>query len=175
MLQASEWRILDYLTLSHEGPVFISQIARDIGLSKGAVSKAFVRLGKLGFLDRQLQGKMVFYQVNRRHPVVVHIRIVFNLFEIEPKLLALKKCANKIVLFGSCARGEDSFKSDVDVLIVAKDPGKALKVAGQIKLSRPMQWVVKTPQEYVALNSKEPVFADELSQGIVLWESYETA
>lgn len=35
MLKESELKILDYLTASSEGKGFISQIARDIGMSKG--------------------------------------------------------------------------------------------------------------------------------------------
>jgi predicted nucleotidyltransferase/biotin operon repressor len=175
MLNTSELKILDYLTASSDGRGFISQIARDIGLSKGEVSKAVKVLKANGLVHSEQNGRNTVCFVNRRLPLFARLRTAFNLLEIIPEIAVLHKCADKVVLFGSCAEGTDRSDSDIDLLVITRDKTKAAKVTGKIKLSRPVQWVIKTPHEYVVLNSKEKVFAEEIGKGIVLWEAYETS
>ena len=175
MLKESELKILDYLTASPEGHGFVSQIARDIGLSKGEVSKAVKVLKDCGLVYSEQSGRNMVCRVDRRLPVFARLRTAFNLIEITSKMAALRNFADKIVLFGSCAQGTDTAKSDIDILVITRDKAKVDKVARAIKLSRPVQWVIKTPQEYAVLNSKEKVFAGEISKGIVLWEAHETS
>jgi len=174
MIRESELKVLNYLSLAQEGRGFISQIARDIGMSKGEVSKAVKVLKQGGLVRVELNGRNVFCSVDRRLPVVARLRTAFNLLEIMPKIEALHKCADKVILFGSCALGSDTINSDIDLLVITRDKGKVNKIVQKIRLSRVIQWVVKTPQEYVVLN-KEKVFADEIGQGLVLWEDYETS
>lgn len=175
MLKESELKILDYLTVSLEGKGFISQIARDIGISKGEVSKAVKILKNCGLVDSEQSGRNMICRVDRRLPAFARLRMAFNLFEVMSKTAVLHKFADKIVLFGSCAEGTDTVDSDIDLLVIARDKLKVYKVARTIKFSRPVQWVIKTPQEYVVLNSKEKVFVGEIGKGITLWEAYEVA
>jgi predicted nucleotidyltransferase len=173
MLQNIEWQILNYLTLAGQ-PVFVSRIARDNKLGKSSVSRALKTLKNYSFIKITYQGNMTLCEVVKTASVVPHLRVTLNIIEIEPALASLKKCSDKIVLFGSCAQGVDTAESDIDLLVITRDKAKVAKVTNSIKFSRPVQWVVKTPQEYVILNNKELVFAKELGRGLVLWEGYET-
>lgn len=175
MLKESELRILDYLTASSGGKGFISQIARDIGISKGEVSKAVKVLKDSGLVHSEQSGRNMVCFVDRRLPVFARLRTAFNLLEIMPKTAVLQKYADKVILFGSCSEGTDTVNSDVDLLVIARDKIKTNKVVQKIKLSRPVQWLIKTPQEYVVMNSREKVFAEEISKGIILWEAYEAS
>lgn len=170
VLKESELLVLDRLTLDPEGKGFVSQIARDIGISKGEVSKAVKELKRSGLVRTENSGRNVICSIDRRFPVFAQLRRTFNLLEILSQIETLKKCSKKIVLFGSCAQGTDTEKSDIDLLVVANGKSSAQKEAQRIKWKRVAQWVIKTPQEYVVLNGKEPVFAEELSRGILLWE-----
>ena len=172
MLQKADWQVLNYLTLAQE-PAFISQIARDIRLGKSSVSRALKALKSYSFIKYAQRGRSIFCEVDRRSPILAKVRVALNLIEIEPKLTALKKIANKIVLFGSCSKGIDTHESDIDLLVITPDKIKTVKLTQSIKFNRRIQWVIKTPQEYIVLNSKEPVFAEELGAGIILWEVYE--
>ena len=172
MIQNVDWQVLNYLTLAKE-PAFVSQIARDIGLGKSSVSRALRALKRYSFIKYTQRGKSIFCEVDRRSPILVKIRVALNLIEIEPKLSALKKIANKIILFGSCSKGTDTQESDIDLLVVTPDKIKATKLTQSIKFNRRTQWVIKTPQEYIVLNNKEPIFAEELGEGITMWEIYE--
>ncbi|MBF0483113.1 MAG: nucleotidyltransferase domain-containing protein [Candidatus Omnitrophica bacterium] len=174
MLKESELKILNYLTLDEDGAEFVSQIARDVGISKGEVSKAIQVLKHGGFVKTELKGRNMVCSVKRTSVVSQKLRMAFNLLEVMPKLESLKKYALKIVLFGSCAQGVDIAKSDIDIFVITKDKIEINKAVQKIKFSRPAQWIVKTPQEYVILNIKERVFAEEIGKGITLWETDET-
>lgn len=171
MLKESELRVLNRLTLDPDGKGFVSQVARDIGISKGEVSKAVKELKRCGFVRTEVAGRNVICSVDRASPVFVQFRRTFNLLEVMPRVAALRERSLKIVLFGSCAQGVDTMKSDIDILVITRDKTAAQKETRKIRMSRTAQWVIKTPQEYVALNSKEPIFAQELSRGILLWEA----
>lgn len=175
MMREPELKVLNYLTASPDGRGFISQIARAIGISKGEVSKAVKVLKDAGLVRSEQSGRNVVCYIDRRLPVFARLRTAFNLLEIMPQTAILHGCADKIILFGSCAEGTDTADSDIDLLVIARDKIKAEKAARKIKLPRPVQWVMKTPQEYVIMNDKERVFADEIGRGIVLWEAYETS
>lgn len=124
MLKESELKVLDHLSLSPEGKGFISQIARDIGMSKGEVSKAVKVLKQGGFVRSQLSGRNVVCFVDRNSPVVARLRTAFNLLEIIPKIEPLQKHAEKIALFGSCVDGTDTAGSDIDLFVIARDKEK---------------------------------------------------
>ncbi len=172
MLEKAQWKVLDYLTLA-EKPVFVSEIARKTGLGKSSVSRALKVLKDYDFLKCSKRGSAVFCEVDRGSPALVRIRVALNLIEIEPKITVLKKFSNKIVLFGSCSNGTDTNESDIDLLVVTSEKTRTIKATQNIKFSRPAQWVLKTPQEYIILNNKEPVFAEELAKGITLWGRHE--
>jgi predicted nucleotidyltransferase/biotin operon repressor len=175
MLKESELKVLDHVILSPEGKGFISQIARDIGISKSEVSKAVKVLKQSGLVRAEPNGRNVVCSIDRGSPVITRLRIAFNLLEIAPKIEPLRKYTDKIILFGSCAQGTDTFNSDVDLFVIARDKAKINKLTRKIELSRPIQWVVRTPQEYVVLNARERVFAQEIGRGIVLRDTDETA
>ena len=77
------------------------------------------------------------------------------------------------MLYGSCSKGTDTHESDIDILVITHAKTEATRLTHAIKFNRRIQWVIKTPQEYIVLNNKEPVFAEELGTGIILWEIYE--
>ena len=172
MLEKAEWKVLDFVTLADK-PVFVSEIARKTGLGKSSVSRALGVLKNYDFLKYSKQGSAVFCEADRGSPALAKIRVALNLVEIEPKITALKKISNKIVLFGSCSNGSDTDKSDIDILVITAEKTKVVKAVQNITFSRPAQWVIKTPQEYVVLNHKERVFAEELAKGIILWGRHE--
>ncbi|MBQ7444689.1 MAG: nucleotidyltransferase domain-containing protein [Clostridia bacterium] len=75
---------------------------------------------------------------------------------------------SSIVLFGSCARSEDSWKSDVDVLVVGDDLtlDQILPIRGK--------WTdtadIVFSQEDTYKESKQLFYRDIRNEGVVLWQ-----
>ena len=110
------------------GRVFsLSDIAKIIGQSNGAVYPALAGLTEAGILKSSKVGKTTAYRLNVENPLS---RKVMEIFTAENEML--RKAANEfaakmpkvgvssIIVFGSVARGEPKEKSDIDLLIVYK-------------------------------------------------------
>jgi predicted nucleotidyltransferase len=95
-----------------------------------------------------------------------------NVLDLNGLALRIQKISNKIVLYGSCATGEDTSESDIDLFIISREKSKVLneirKEAGVMK--REIKAVIVSGEEYLLMRNKEEEFLDELNKGVVLWE-----
>lgn len=103
------------------------------------------------------------------HPV--HIQ------EIKDKVdvIAKKYRPEKIMLFGSYAKGRPSSGSDVDLLVIMQTNQPTLELASEIsqtlKHTFPMDILVRTPQDIARrLEQGDFFIRDILENGIVLYE-----
>ena len=80
--------------------------------------------------------------------------------------------ADKIILYGSTARGEDTPDSDIDLLIIRDklEKDETAKELKKVKLKKKINAEQFTPYEYEELKKKDPVYHAETDRGIVLWE-----
>lgn len=102
---------------------YVRQIARETGASVGAVQRELETLSEIGLIRRSTVGNLVFYQVNRGHPVFAELQslIAKTLGVFQLLRSALAPLASRIVLafvYGSMARREEKAESDVDLMIV---------------------------------------------------------
>ncbi len=157
MFRESELKILNYLSLAEGGEGFISQIARAIGLSKAEVSKSVKALKQAGLVRSRMSGKNMICTADISSQLISRLRVAFNILEFMPELAVIREHSERILLFGSCASGQDTHNSDIDILVIARQKEKAQRAAGDINLHRPVKWIIKTPQEYIVLSEKEKV------------------
>jgi predicted nucleotidyltransferase len=82
----------------------------------------------------------------------------------------------KIILFGSCARGDHHGLSDVDLLVVKRTRKRFLEriddVMALCDVSMPVEPLVYTPDEIrAAVTEERPFIARALAEGRVIYES----
>ena len=82
----------------------------------------------------------------------------------------------RVILFGSYARGDATADSDVDLLVVMPTKKKvldqALEIRQRIRRSFPLDLVVKTPEDVTRRASLNDFFVKAiLEEGTVLYES----
>ena len=82
-------------------------------------------------------------------------------------------CQEKIILYGSVSRGEDTPDSDVDLFIVSSNPERVSLILKKKMTGRKIQAVIKTPSEIPDFSEKEKVYYHEIQKGIVLKEDRE--
>ena len=85
----------------------------------------------------------------------------------------LKLLSQKIILFGSNARGEDNQQSDIDLLVITHNDKEVRDIIEKYLSKRKVQIITKTPLSFSELEKKDPVFFRELELGIILWEKKE--
>lgn len=82
----------------------------------------------------------------------------------------------KVILFGSCARGDHHGLSDLDLLVVKRTRKRFLKRIDDVmrlcSVSMPVEPLVYTPEELQAAVAEErPFIARVLEEGRVIYES----
>jgi predicted nucleotidyltransferase len=96
--------------------VSVNNIASQLGLSKGLVSKYFQILLKEQILKNE-KGKLVVAD----NTSVKAVKILLNLRKIDTRIFSKYPFVTAVGLYGSCARGENTEGSDVDLWVRVKD------------------------------------------------------
>lgn len=98
------------------GSVSVNNIASQLRLSKGLVSKYFQILLKEQILKKE-KGKLVVAD----NTSVKAVKILLNLRRIDTRIFSKYPFVTAAGLYGSCARGENTEDSDVDLWVRVKD------------------------------------------------------
>ncbi|MBL7131744.1 MAG: nucleotidyltransferase domain-containing protein [Candidatus Omnitrophica bacterium] len=163
-------KILDFLCENPYESFYSAQVALKTNLSKGGTNQALRRMSKEDLVVTEKKGRMVFYRADSKSPIVKQFRVLRNVASLEGIVDKVKPYAERIVLFGSCAQGEDTQKSDVDIFVVSGDRKKVERLISAGRFKREVQHIIKSPQEYIGFEKREPELYAEVKKGIVLWE-----
>lgn len=172
ILNKAPLKILTLLSLHPDEELYEREICQETGLASGTVNQLMRELLAAGLVAVERKGKMNFYQVLPDLPLVRQHRTWDNLLKLQPLVQVLKKHCSRIVLYGSCAAGTDTHKSDLDILLVSEESQEKLKrIIGRHKeLCSRIKPVIYKLSDYAALVDEEPVFYKELKKGILLYE-----
>lgn len=102
---------------------YLSEIVRLVGAGRGAVQRELARLARAGLLMRTEQGQQVYFQANPEAPVFDELRGLIRKTAgiVDLLRLSLESLGGRIqraFVFGSVARGEETARSDIDLLVV---------------------------------------------------------
>ena len=119
-------RVLSLLLGQPDRAFHVSEIIRLAGSGSGAVQRELEKLSAVGILTVTASGNRKLYQANRHSPIFeeLHGLITKTVGLVEPLRKALKPFAEAIdvaFVYGSVAKGRDTAKSDIDLMIVAKE------------------------------------------------------
>ncbi|MBL7198359.1 MAG: helix-turn-helix transcriptional regulator [Candidatus Omnitrophica bacterium] len=166
----SHQKILSFLSKYPHKEFFDKEISDKTGLSRGATNTALKKLTSERLLLKKNKGKMNFYKIDIENPILRSFKVLENVIGIMPLISKLKNLCRLTILYGSAKDGVDSIDSDVDMLIVSNELDEVYSIVNKHKTSRKIQAVIKTPVEYSEMETKDPVFYNEVSRGITLWE-----
>lgn len=113
---------------------------------------------------------MKFYQINSKSPELKRLRINSAMEKLNPLLPGLEKLSQKIILFGSASRGEQTSSSDIDLFILSRDKNKIRESLKKISADMRLKAIIKTPGEWSELEITEPEFYQEIKNGIILYD-----
>ena len=119
------------------------------------MQREVVKLHKIGFLDKSVQGNRVYYKVNRNIPIFEDIKNIFfksvGIAEALKENLQDKKIKIAFI-YGSYARGEESLLSDIDLMVIGDISSKELSnILSKPKreLMREINYVVFSLDEFI--------------------------
>lgn len=158
------------LLADYPGKEFYAQeIAEKTGCSKASASNILKSLADKKVIFKEAKGHMKFYRINQGSPEVKGARIDLALEKLGPALVKLKKFSQKIILFGSASRGEQTAGSDIDLFILSADKDKTRKTLEKISRNLQIKAIIKTHGEWAEMEMREPEFYQEIKNGITLY------
>ncbi|MFZ5800547.1 MAG: nucleotidyltransferase domain-containing protein [Candidatus Omnitrophota bacterium] len=170
LVATNSQKILEFF-LDHPGKEITEKEAQNsVKVSKSGANYALRELAEANFLFRDKRGKMSFYSLNYKNPVVKQLKALKIIIYIQPVIKKLSAISSRIILFGSCARGEDISSSDIDLFVISNSKKPELeRVIEKIKLKRKIQLIAETELAHTELKVKSPDFYEQVQRGIVLW------
>jgi predicted nucleotidyltransferase len=149
---------------------YVRELAQELAIGTGAASESLHHLASYGLLSAEPKGRILLYRANMESSLLRQFKILFTVEEITPIVRDMEKDAFTILMFGTCARGWDSDKSDIDLLIITDQDEKVReKISSrQHTLSRKISPVILSPPETVLLQKRVPTFYRRVRKGILL-------
>lgn len=162
---------LEYLLQNADLEFTDSQITKEIsGAKRAAIHQALRRLAAQGIIHRQHRGRRCVNRLVQELSWIAPLKIVSNILRLDPFLARIKNVATKVILFGSRATGSNRHDSDYDVLVISMFPEAVVKAAGEVLPAARLQLLIKSPEELLDFDAREPVLAENIRKGVVLWE-----
>jgi predicted nucleotidyltransferase len=138
------------------------------------VQEALKALTQLGIVNTQTVGRAGVHTINEDHVSVAPLRALLDPITALTGTVreAVGNDIKTVILFGSIARGEANFYSDVDLAVMAPDgwDGRAdLEDAVRIRLGNNCDVLVFTSEDFTRLaDIGEPVVREILASGVAL-------
>jgi predicted nucleotidyltransferase len=152
----------------------IREVIALVGSGRGAVQRELKKLTDAGILNVSTTGSRKIYQANPQSPIYDDLRglILKTVGLLEPLRKALKIFAAKIIVafvYGSIAKGKDTAKSDIDLMLVGDEIAYADLYAALQRAEKTLQRSINpnlmSPAEWKKkVSSKNPFTGKILQQ-----------
>lgn len=166
-------KVLNFLIRNPGKQFLANEIEKTTRISRAGVNLSLRRLAKEKLVLREKKAKIYLYSVDHTDPIIKQLKVLKTIVFLKPLLGKVKKLSEKLILFGSCARGENIPKSDIDLFILTNHQEEVSTLVKKHRLDKKFQLVIRTSLRFVEMKKKEPVFFEEISRGITLWEAKE--
>jgi len=163
-------RILLFLARSPDKEFYERELASLTKTSTGGAHYAVKTLKAMGLITEEPSGKNIYYTINTKNASIPCFKIFMTLQELHPLVRRLEPLTQKIIVFGSCATGQDTMESDIDLFILTTEKASVLKVLGKSIGGRPLQPVVLSAVELLNMKENNEALHQEITRGITVWD-----
>ncbi len=146
-----------------------SEIRTRSKIAKTTLIKWLKYLVKADLIKISRIGNSNLYKLNMDNSLIKELKKIKNLIDISP----LKKSAinSNFYIYGSCARGEDTEKSDIDLLILGdarkQDIIKDIDFLSK-KLNRKISAQIFTKRDWLDLYKKDKAFYERVERDKII-------
>jgi len=169
-LNSTEQKIMEFFFKRPAEEFYEKEIREAVKVSAGAANMHLKKLTKNGFLLHRKVGRMNFYRLNYvENALVRQLKKAHTLsFPLFPKIKeAFKDSVVEIYLYGSTARGEDTEKSDLDMLVIGNIELNKLEkqFSGIRKISeKEIKLAVFSRRDWISMAKKDPAFHERVEK-----------
>lgn len=172
ILSKPSLKILCFLGRRYREEYHTRELVRQLKIGLGSASRYLKILEQEKLVLKEEKGKLSIYKANMENPLLRELKVVFTLMEIDEMIKDIKADSNQIILFGSCADGEDTQESDIDLFILSDEGKKVNKIIGshQNEIQRKISPIIFNDMELRTLKQKDKSFYSRIKKGRILHE-----
>ena len=171
IISTNAQKVLVFLIQNPGRQFLANEIQKATRLSRAGVNFSLRKLTAEKLVLREKKSKIFLYSVDYSGPVIKQLKVLNNVMFLEPLINKLKTFSQKIVLFGSCARGDNVADSDIDMFILSSSPYIIEERIKKNNLGKKIQVIIRNPTQFIKMEKEEPIFWAEIDRGITMWES----
>ncbi len=171
LISTNAQKVRNFLIQSPGKQFLANEIEKAARISRAGVNFSLRKLAKEKLVLREKKAKIYLYSVDYNNPVIKQLKVLQTTMLLQPLVNKLKALSKKIVLFGSCARGENIAGSDIDLFILADSSKVIEEKIKRSNLREKLQPIIRNPTQFIKMEKDESVFIEEIEHGITLWES----
>ena len=118
-------KVLSLFFMHPDKQFYFREVLKLTGTKQGAVQRELKSLNKAGILELESRGNQTYYAVNKSHPIYPELRgIVLKTFGLADVLRdsfsPFRREIEVAFIYGSTASGEETGKSDIDLLVIGR-------------------------------------------------------
>lgn len=173
LFRKSSLMLIATLGRNYTSRFHVRDLSRVLHYDVSLVSKNLKQLEMLGLVTHEEVGNLVLYRAHMESVLVRQVKICFTLMELNEMIRAISPLSTNAILFGSCAKGEDTATSDIDLFIETREKEEVHRILDDIQpaLPRTLSPVVVTPDETYTMKREDLPFYSSIQQGIVIHEA----
>jgi len=168
--------LLSKLLLNAERSFYIRELSRELDIPYGMLHKEVKNLVSLGVVVEEKKGKVTFVSVNKGLPYFAELKGLIvktvGLADVLRKEFSGLKGVQYALVYGSFASGEETGRSDVDLLIVGDvTEEEVIKVVSRVEkdVGREINYVLWSEGELVKrVRSKHHLLMDIVSKPVIM-------
>ncbi len=149
--------MLELFLARPSGRFSAADLQRATKLAKKTLFDCLSVLDAEGLLDHQQVGRAKIYSLKTQDVRVKELKKLRTIFYARKLAGSLTDCS--VFLYGSAAAGEDTEKSDVDLLVIGAEK---LRASPALNLPRNISVAFFTPLDYALLRRKDKAFYDRI-------------
>lgn len=170
-ITGSALKILYVLALDPMRAFYQREIAKEAEVSVGSANRTLRVLTEKELATKERRGKIFLYRFNTENPVGKQMKILFNIIELDELVRSLRNHSKRVILFGSCAEGNDVKDSDIDLLVLTNERGVVRSIISSYEISRKVAPIIVDANGLVKMRNEDKPLYDEILGGIRLWET----
>jgi len=143
------------------------EIKKGTKLAQATLTKWLNTLEEENLIKVRIIGANKLYSLNKGHIVIKQLKILNNILKLAKVIKLLQNYNVSVYLYGSSARGEDTEKSDIDLLAIGRLRKEEIirdlnKIAESI--GRKIKLEIFSPMEWSNIARKDKAFYERIEK-----------
>ncbi len=157
------WKLLEFFLGNQKAKKSLAQLEKEVPLSRVSIAKGLRKLKDAGLLSEEQIGRSILYFPDNSNPVLREVKKLLIVSYLVKAFRKYRKAGFEVYLFGSCARGDNDEKSDIDILIIAEKKEEARSLLKTIKDEK-IKPLIMRRMGYASLSRKDRPFYERVEK-----------